>query len=670
MIGTGMSPSAKSSRAIEFEDESGIDTARRSAYTVVAQCPEDCCSNEPRWRRGRCCAMSGLAVTAFVAAAGYAAYAGVIPGLRGFGPFEAGAEGSSTAAASPRPQSVSKGCCHAAAKAECLACKVGQSVEEYCRSRAHDNVTGCAGACGLSEDGYDYPGGDLRLVKNVTSADHCCSLCRREPNCSSWTWGKASAGISASICYLKDQVEFRRKPNKALVSGLPGLDAATFEINSRDGVCLDVVGDQVRMEACASSSEESHRWSYDRSTGQLRHENGTKRTCVDASRASKKGGDLRARSCLTGAASQQWVYWESTGLIMNKQGVCLDAPERQKSGSRVVTKPCHTQSPSQRWRIWNPKKAEARAAAKEARAKAAKEARAKAAEAKRKAEEKAEKKAEQEAARKAEKAKEAAAKAAKAAEKRLTAELADLPKVEANSLYCFSLVTPWSKEPELVEWQRARQKSIFACNASAIYSNPQIKVGGVETNAVPIDLHCPLGGRFHTAMNTPIFEKLWEQVIVDGKFRHYAWSVKVDPDAVFVPQKLRVIVGGPEYAAAQTGRGQLLVNCKFGLRGPVEVLSRQALVVWGQMHKGCAKPPQEDIYLQSCLVSLGVTKVDSFDVVADQFCDAADWTPCTSGQRAAFHPYKTLDAYRRCVSHIEGSQKKRLRPAAAASVTA
>merc|ERR1712039_370212 len=56
-----------------------------------------------------------------------------------------------------------------------------------------------------------------------------------------------------------------------------------------------------------------------------------------------------------------------------------------------------------------------------------------------------------------------------------------------------------------------------------------------------------------------------------------------------------------------------LINCRFGLHGPIEVLSREAVVTVMENREKCeeirAKPYGEDKYLDKCLQVLGVRRI-------------------------------------------------------------
>lgn len=221
-------------------------------------------------------------------------------------------------------------------------------------------------------------------------------------------------------------------------------------------------------------------------------------------------------------------------------------------------------------------------------------------------------------------------------------------------------MVPWSEEKLLLQTQIAQNKSIFQCDGYAVYSNPVIQLAGVRTRPVDVDLHCPRvtvhadGEEQEALSNAHVFVKFWDQVISDGDFRYYDWTVKVDPDAVFLPDRLRKFVRADYHKEGPLGNGILFNNCKSGMLGSLEVMSSRALQVYAAGHGHCETLPEEDVYLQKCMAKLGVTEVDNFDLLADKACykgewhQSPDWNKCT-GSNAAFHPFKSSEAYTLCL---------------------
>merc|ERR1719183_927820 len=82
---------------------------------------------------------------------------------------------------------------------------------------------------------------------------------------------------------------------------------------------------------------------------------------------------------------------------------------------------------------------------------------------------------------------------------------------------------------------------IFACDEYTILSNRALG-SGLNASMVQSDLKCEMGGEWHTAMNTEIFMAVWTAVIMLGRFQDHDWTIKADPDTVFLPARLRLAV--------------------------------------------------------------------------------------------------------------------------------
>jgi hypothetical protein len=234
------------------------------------------------------------------------------------------------------------------------------------------------------------------------------------------------------------------------------------------------------------------------------------------------------------------------------------------------------------------------------------------------------------------------------------------PEPNSISLFCFSLMLPNSYEQKLLAMQVEANVSIFACDAFSVYSNGSIVVSHrLTTTAIESNLTCTTGGEFGTVLNLHIFLTTWTQVVKDGLYLQHDWTVKVDPDAVFLPLRLKGILR----IYKEGGNGVFLNNCKFGLHGPLEVLSRRAVQAWSKGWPWCQAHFRqrcdgdclwgEDMFIDQCLSKvLGVTRVNDFRLLVEDHCDApSDWQSCRDTSRAAFHPFKTLTGYRHCLGN-------------------
>mmetsp|Transcript_62412 Transcript_62412/g.180935 ORF Transcript_62412/g.180935 Transcript_62412/m.180935 type:complete len:903 (-) Transcript_62412:56-2764(-) len=291
-------------------------------------------------------------------------------------------------------------------------------------------------------------------------------------------------------------------------------------------------------------------------------------------------------------------------------------------------------------------------------------------------------------------------------------------------IFCYALMMPAGYETGLLRAQAKRAVGIFDCDDYAVFSNVSISLGKwnstgpkIMTYIVKGSLDVPLGGTWHTALNTGIFLRVWRAVLKHGGFRHYDWTVKADADCVFFPSRLRVVLqlapmdSVPLFqrdSGAQCGSCRLeakkeetcaahiqglerhglaceqalevaarrppdecgclcgssscfdglklgamfLVNCRFGLHGPIEVLSREAVNIFVAGIPKCAtlrkNPWGEDKYLDHCLQKLGVRRVLKFDLLNEIACGqpAVD---CGS-PAVAFHPFKDAANYFGCMA--------------------
>jgi len=221
------------------------------------------------------------------------------------------------------------------------------------------------------------------------------------------------------------------------------------------------------------------------------------------------------------------------------------------------------------------------------------------------------------------------------------------------SLFCFSIMRCNSYEVSLLRTQLSKGLGIFGCDAYSVFSDertwltpgPPIRI---DSTALGISLQAEAGSKEHI-LNTEIFLKAWEHVKADGLYIQHDWIVKVDPDAVFFPQRLRDRL----VSITPAGASVYLLNCRlsFGFFGAVEVMSRVALL---SLYDGLERCKQvlpwhsfgEDMFLQKCLDFLGVASRSEFSLLSDAYCGEQP-SPCISG-KVAFHPFKNVETYLKC----------------------
>lgn len=211
-----------------------------------------------------------------------------------------------------------------------------------------------------------------------------------------------------------------------------------------------------------------------------------------------------------------------------------------------------------------------------------------------------------------------------------------------------------------------------ACDEWAVFSNESVSMNcesaSKKFDTVVFDgtLEVERGGDFNSALNTVVFQRFWDAVLEDGRAWNYDWVVKVDPDTLFLPDRLKDMINsgvGP-FGKKEPPGGMYINNCFLGMHGPIEVFTKKALGNYKNGRKDCnkgkpGKKGQEDVYLRECFKELGVEKVDAFNILmeGENACKEMPSSPemetepsrppCFAAQ-AAFHPFKNIPSMMRC----------------------
>jgi len=142
-------------------------------------------------------------------------------------------------------------------------------------------------------------------------------------------------------------------------------------------------------------------------------------------------------------------------------------------------------------------------------------------------------------------------------------------------------------------------------------------------------------------VNTPLFYQVWKALRDHGNYQYHDWTVKVDPQTVFLPQRLRNFLSDPSnMKAVQTEQGNYFENCPgvvSGLFGNIEVTNLKAFSVLMTQLEDCKMslcwrstddckkdwlygPWGEDKFMQECLDKNGVQKVEGFELTKSGTC--------------------------------------------------
>jgi len=264
------------------------------------------------------------------------------------------------------------------------------------------------------------------------------------------------------------------------------------------------------------------------------------------------------------------------------------------------------------------------------------------------------------------------------------------PTFSGPTLFCFSLIFPGGKEFELMMMLLQRSMGPFSCDGHNVYSNSSIPLGTNPVTGFTLmtssmgegPLEVIMGSRWATALNTAVFVRVWNAVSAAGQYLNFDWTVKLDADCVFLPQRLRsILIGIDPFMPAY------LENCRFGLHGPIEVANRLAMRAFliGQSecydiyNKAMQREPMkfddtlhlvkgdagtwvadslnhgfgEDEYIRRCLKQNNVKLIHAHGMLAEEACKTAA-PNCDSIEAVAFHPFKDGDTYLTCMQNAQG----------------
>jgi len=226
------------------------------------------------------------------------------------------------------------------------------------------------------------------------------------------------------------------------------------------------------------------------------------------------------------------------------------------------------------------------------------------------------------------------------------------------SLFCWSVVRQDSYEADVIRAQLTAGAGIFGCDGFAVVSEEEWSVGWGpggrigEVNALSFASASVGVSKDGTAGNAQLFMNAWDAILERTLVLEFDWSIKVDPDAVVVADRLR------DHVRDSTGSSVFVRNCNkepdspdFPMMfGSLETISREGLRVYKDASHRCRSELSwyswgEDLFLGKCLLHLGVAPLDDFSIISDGVCTGVN---CNDGWSAAFHPFKDSNEWMNC----------------------
>merc|ERR1712088_500445 len=231
-----------------------------------------------------------------------------------------------------------------------------------------------------------------------------------------------------------------------------------------------------------------------------------------------------------------------------------------------------------------------------------------------------------------------------------------------QSLYCFSVYTEntgneslVSHELELLNIVGDRGAGIFACEQWDVFSDVSVPMNNgyvtIKVEDVFNEFHQLKRKDSGTWVNWGLFYQVWVKIREVGKWQSADYSIKIDADAVFLPQRLR------NWLSSKPGdspHGLYYENCpnvQYGFFGHLEIITRRAVeVLTGNLEEchtvfaPCANT--------GCDWKFGACKADRPKGKKDK-----KWHPtdCSGLTTATAHPLKKPAAFKKCLNEMEMS---------------
>jgi len=212
------------------------------------------------------------------------------------------------------------------------------------------------------------------------------------------------------------------------------------------------------------------------------------------------------------------------------------------------------------------------------------------------------------------------------------------------SMFCMMVVLPDSPEMDLLGSAKYNNASIFACESHKVYHSWKTDSAGWDSGE-------------STLVNTAVFLKVFKWVRDDGLYLKHDWTVKVDPDCVFFPDRLRNHLYGlrpPPNRGIYLKNNNVIGMGNSNFLGAIEVFSKRAVQIYLDNDDDCGKylgtNSGEDGFFKGCMDAMGV------GFMWDHDCFKPNYDPaiCTNGKYAAYHPMKFASHWQRCFDIASG----------------
>merc|ERR1712066_1005860 len=198
----------------------------------------------------------------------------------------------------------------------------------------------------------------------------------------------------------------------------------------------------------------------------------------------------------------------------------------------------------------------------------------------------------------------------------------------------------WSSEAGLANNMKKTGRSIYQCDEHAFFEGSAL--GGGDSSSIN---------------NIDSFIGAWNKVRDDGRYLKHDWTVKVDCDAVFFPDRLRRHLW--DLRTPQGSRVYLKnINFKFQFLGALEIFTKEALEHYFDKSGDCAgkvgHQGGEDYYMEACMDGIGIDHQTDFALLNDKYAATEN---CGDPWVVAFHFYKAVTHWNDCWQQAHNAAK-------------
>merc|ERR1712032_1812499 len=156
-------------------------------------------------------------------------------------------------------------------------------------------------------------------------------------------------------------------------------------------------------------------------------------------------------------------------------------------------------------------------------------------------------------------------------------------RLNGASLFCFTFASnnygkKQTEDFKILAFAQKEHTHVFACDHWAVFSDVDAPLSPGATTKVA---YPKVAKRPQTKLwvNTRLFINVWKSIKYEGAWKDYAWTVKADPTAIFIPIRLQYILVHQPITEA----GIYMENCKhtrMSFHGSLEVVSKNAMGVF------------------------------------------------------------------------------------------